>query len=75
LRHADGGGIAMLNTIRAIIKEGKIELLEEVDIPEGTEVLVTPLIDEADFWLKASRPTIDTVWDNEDDNVYAELLA
>lgn len=65
----------MLNTIRAIIKEGKIELLEEIDIPEGTEVLVTPLIDETDFWLMASRPTIDTVWDNEDDNVYAELLA
>ncbi|MGH9753288.1 MAG: antitoxin family protein [Blastocatellia bacterium] len=65
----------MLNTIRAIIKEGKIELLEKIDIPEGTEVLVTPLIDEADFWLIASRPAIDTVWDNEDDNVYAELLA
>jgi hypothetical protein len=75
LRHADGGGNTMLNTIRAIIKEGKIELLEEIDIPEGTEVLVTPLIDETDFWLMASRPTIDTVWDNEDDNVYAELLA
>jgi len=65
----------MLNTIRAIIKEGKIELLEEIDIPEGTEVLVTPLIDETDFWLRASRHTIDAVWDNEDDNVYAELLA
>jgi len=64
----------MLNTIRAIIKEGKIELLEEIDIPEGTEVLVTPLIDEKDFWLMASRHTIDAVWDNEDDNVYAELL-
>jgi hypothetical protein len=65
----------MLNTIRAVIKEGKIELLEDIDIPEGTEVLVTPLIDETDFWLMASRPTIDTIWDNQDDNVYAELLA
>jgi len=65
----------MLNTIRAIVREGKIELLEEMDIPEGTEALVTPLIDETDFWLRASRPTIDAVWDNEDDNVYAELLA
>jgi len=65
----------MPNTIRAIDEEGKIELLEETDIPEGTEALVTPLIDETDFWLKASRPTIDTVWDNEDDNAYAELLA
>jgi hypothetical protein len=65
----------MLNTVRAIVREGKIELLVEMDIPEGTEVLVTPLIDETDFWLRADRPTIDAVWDNEDDNVYAELLA
>ncbi len=65
----------MLNTVRAIVKEGKIELLEEIDIPEGTEVLVTPLIDETDFWLNVSRPAIDAVWDNEEDNVYAELLA
>jgi len=65
----------MLNTVRAIVKEGKIELLEEMDIPEGTEVLVTPLIDETDFWLNVSRPAIDAVWDNAEDDVYAELLA
>jgi hypothetical protein len=64
----------MLNTVRAIVKEGKIELLEEMDIPEGTEVLVTPLIDETDYWLKVSRPALDSVWDNADDDVYAELL-
>lgn len=33
----------MLNTVRAVAREGKIELLEKVEIPEGTEVLVTPL--------------------------------
>jgi hypothetical protein len=65
----------MLNTVRAIVKEGKIELLEEIDIPEGTNVLVTPLIDETDFWSKVSRPAVDAVWDNADDDVYAGLLA
>jgi hypothetical protein len=55
----------MLNTVRAIVKEGKIELLEEMDIPEGTEVLVTSLIDETDFWSKVSRPAVDAVWDLE----------
>jgi hypothetical protein len=76
LRHADGGGSkTVFNTIRAIVKEGRIELLEKIDIPEGTEVLVTPLIDEADFWLKISRPSIDAVWKNEEDDVYAELHA
>ncbi len=34
----------MLNAIRAVVKEGRIHLLEELEIPEGTEVLVTPLL-------------------------------
>jgi hypothetical protein len=64
----------MLNTIRAIVREGKIELLEKVEIPEGTEVLVTPLVDESGFWLNASESSLDEVWDNSEDDVYAELL-
>lgn len=28
----------MLNTVRAVVREGKIELLEPVDLPEGTTV-------------------------------------
>jgi Protein of unknown function DUF104 len=75
LRHADGGGTFMLNTVRAIFREGKIQLLEEIELPEGTEMLVTPLLDEADFWAKASQPTIEKVWDNTEDNIYAELIA
>lgn len=64
----------MPNTIRAVVREGKIELLEEVDIPDGTEVLVTPLIDESEFWLGASESALDSVWGNSEDDVYAELL-
>jgi hypothetical protein len=64
----------MLNTIRAIVREGKIELLEKVEIPEGTEVLITPLIDETCFWLKTSESSLDSIWNNSEDNVYAELL-
>jgi hypothetical protein len=64
----------MLNTIRAVVREGKIELLEKVEIPEGTELLVTPLINEPEFWLKASESSVDSVWDNSEDDVYAELL-
>lgn len=65
----------MLNTVRAIFREGKIQLLEEIELPEGTEMLVTPLLDEADFWTKASQPTIEKIWDNTEDNIYAELIA
>jgi hypothetical protein len=64
----------MLNTIRAVVREGKIELLEKIELPEGTEVLVTPLLDEPDFWLKASESSLDLIWDNSEDDVYAELL-
>lgn len=64
----------MMNTLRGVVREGKIQLLEEIEIPEGTEVLVTPLLDEAEFWLQASGPSLDAVWDNPEDDVYAQLL-
>jgi len=63
-----------MQNIRAIVREGRIELLEEVEIPEGTEVLVTPLTDDLNFWLGASESSLDSVWDNVEDDVYAELL-
>ena len=63
-----------MQNIRAIVREGRIELLEEVEIPEGTEVLVTPLDNESKFWLNASESSLDSVWDNAEDDVYAELL-
>jgi predicted DNA-binding antitoxin AbrB/MazE fold protein len=65
----------MSKALRAIIHEGKIEPLEQVDLPEGSKVLVTLLTDdEADFWLQASRPSLDTIWNNIEDDVYAQLL-
>jgi hypothetical protein len=65
----------MLNTVRAIVKDGKIELLEHIDLPEGTEILVTPLLDDTDFWASASRVALEKAWDNSEDDVYGELLA
>ncbi|GKT09520.1 antitoxin family protein [Desulforhabdus sp. TSK] len=64
----------MGNTIRAVVHEGRIELLEKIDLPEGSEVLVTLLSDDPGFWLKASESSLDSVWDNSEDDVYAELL-
>ena len=63
----------MPDAIRAVVRGGRIELLEKVEIPEGTEVLVTPL-DEAEFWLRASENSADLIWDNSEDDVYADLL-
>jgi hypothetical protein len=63
-----------MQNIRAIVREGRIELLEEIEIPEGTELLVTPLTEDYNFWLHASESSLDSVWDNAEDDVYAELL-
>ena len=65
----------MLNTVWAVVREGKIEVLEQVDLPEGTRVLVTVLSDgDTQFWLDASQTALDRVWDNTEDDVYAQLL-
>ncbi len=65
----------MLNTVRAIIRKGRIELLEDIQVPEGAELLVTILPqEETDFWSKASQSSLAKVWDNSEDDVYAKLL-
>ena len=65
----------MINTIEAVIKNGKILPLETFEVPEGTKVLVTLLTeDEKTFWVSASQETLDDIWDNNEDNIYAELL-
>ena len=65
----------MLKTLWATVRQGKIELLEPEELSEGIKVLVTVLPDDkAEFWLKASQTSLDAVWDNEEDDVYAQLL-
>ncbi len=65
----------MLKTLWATVRQGKIELLELSDLPEGAKVLVTVLPDEeAEFWLQASQTSLDRVWDNTEDDIYAQLL-
>jgi hypothetical protein len=65
----------MLKTLWATFREGKIELLESAELPEGTRVLVTLLPDdETEFWLQTSQTSLSSVWDNAEDDVYAQLL-
>lgn len=65
----------MLNTVWAVVHEGRIEPLDKITAPEGTRVLVTLLLeDEAEFWQGASSPSLDGVWNNAEDDRYAELL-
>lgn len=65
----------MLRTLLGIVHEGKIELLEDVQLPDGARALVTVLPnEETDFWVQASQVSLDSIWDNAEDDVYAELL-
>ncbi len=63
----------MQERIRATVKEGKIEV-EELGVPDGTEVLVTILSNGDNFWLNASGPSLGAIWDNPEDDIYADLL-
>ena len=65
----------MLSTHQAIVHNGDIKLLEQVDLPEGTKLLITFLqVDENDFWLAASESALGKIWDNPEDDIYEQLL-
>lgn len=38
------------------------------------EVPVGDFSDGDDFWLAASEPLLNLIWDNPEDDIYAELL-
>ena len=65
----------MPDSLWAVVRDGRIEPLEPVSLPEGAKVRLTVFSDEdQQFWLAAGRSAIDSVWDNAEDDVYAELL-
>ena len=66
----------MLNTFWAVVRDGKIEPLEDVNIIEGIKVLVTllPPEDDTQFWIKSSQISLDTIWNNTEDDIYEQLL-
>jgi len=65
----------MIVTLKAIIHDGKVELVEPVTLPEGAKVLVTVLPEDGThLWLDASQKSLAEIWDNPEDDRYAELL-
>ena len=65
----------MMNSIWATVQGGRIEPAEHVELPEGARVLVTLLPDdEGKFWAGASEQSLAAIWDNTEDDVYAQLL-
>lgn len=65
----------MTSTVRATIREGRIETHEPVNYPDGTRVVVTLRSDQEDAsWLQTSESALRKVWDNSEDDAYAALL-
>ncbi|MBX3060988.1 MAG: hypothetical protein KF770_31405 [Anaerolineae bacterium] len=65
----------MLTTVKAIVEDNQIKLLETIPLRSGQRLLITFLNDpESQFWSEASQSSLDTVWDNEEDDIYAQLL-
>jgi hypothetical protein len=66
----------MQNAARAVVHDGKIELVDEIELPEGAQLLVTRISDDEDraFWLAATQSSLDKIWNNSADDVYEELL-
>ena len=63
----------MMNAVKGIVRAGKVELLERVDLPEGATVLVTVLDDEALWdqeervWRNAVKKHFLEAYDDQDD--------
>jgi hypothetical protein len=66
----------MLQTVWAVVREGKVELVDNIPLPEGAKVIVTLLTDEdeSQFWLFAGERSLAEIWENAEDDIYAELL-
>jgi hypothetical protein len=65
----------MLQTWWATVHGGQIQLSDPIELAEGTKLLVTVLPEDEDqFWLGASQTSLAAVWDNAEDDAYAQLL-
>jgi hypothetical protein len=40
----------------------------------SNEADYTLATEDDEFWLKASEPSLNLIWDNPEDDIYAELL-
>jgi hypothetical protein len=69
------GAMTMITTVRGIVRGGRVELPTDIQLDDGVRVLVTALpSDDSEFWMRSSQMSLDTIWNNEQDDVYAQLL-
>jgi hypothetical protein len=64
----------MQERFRAIVNEGRIEPLDDIDVPHGTHLWVTVASNGDEFWVAACESNLDAIWNNPEDDIYGELL-
>ena len=64
----------MQERFRAIVNDGRIEPLEDIEVPDGTQLLVTVVSNGDEFWMTATQSDLDAIWNNSEDDIYGELL-
>ena len=65
----------MMQTLWAVVHDGKIELADPAGLSEGSRVLGTLVPDDENrFWLGASETPLASIWDNAADDAYGQLL-
>ena len=65
----------MLSTVWATVKDGKIELLESLSLPEGAQLLVTLVPPDEEIDIRQAYPLMDAVarqegWDDPEMDSY-----
>ena len=72
---AEPAGTPFAVTLPAVVTDGQIKLLTSVELAEGTKLLVTALSHDVNaFGLQNGHAVFDSIWNNEEDDVYADLL-
>jgi hypothetical protein len=69
----------MSNPLLAVIKNGKIEPLDPIDFPEGTQLVVTPLPPNSETenlsdWLNVSRQGLEQAYEDEEPEYSLDLV-
>ncbi len=67
----------MFKTIKTEYKHGMIHLNSNLNIPEHTLIFLSyrdESVTQNDFHLKAMESSISKLWDNNEDDIYEQLL-
>ena len=65
----------MGNILRAVVRDGRIEVRDPVELPEGTKLEIAVLgEDDRQFWQGVNQVSLDAIWNNPEDDIYAQLL-